>query len=195
MEKRELEHSYICRLFLEGVTIFFVLSTAVTLISAIYLCLQPESGIVLKDTGYSYRFELLVGYAQCGYEHLPLDVNIVSSKIFCISFLLLSLVTKDLPILVMLYYFRRILNTIRKSHSPFVPAITEDTKMIGKVLILVGIFGGVILQMGLGLIAYHVPYIENPLEFSWIFAGIIVLLAADILNWGCELQTFSDETL
>ena len=75
-------------------------------------------------------------------------------------------------------------------------SIDRDRKYVPFwLLVLTGVFGKWIFQMGMGLLVYHQPYFVNPLEFSWIFAGVIVLLTSDILRWGCELQEFSDETL
>ncbi len=194
-EKKDLSHSYICRLFLEGALLFWILRTAALLIAAGWLCFCPESAIELTDTGEAYRFELFCGYVQYGKENLPVGIEIVNNKTFCIAFLVLSVLTKELPVLAALGYLRKILNVIRDSHSPFVGQTAEYVGKIGKLLILTGIFGKLVLQMGLGLLAFHAPNMVNPLEFSWIFAGIIVLLIGDILRWGCELQEFSDETL
>ncbi len=194
-EKKGLSYSRICRLFLAGALLVWLIRVAVAAVTIIWLCGQPESAIQLTETENAYRFDMILGYAQCGWEHLPGGAEIVSSKRFCIVFVFFSSITRELPVLLLLGYLRRILNVIRDSHSPFVSQTAEYTGKIGWLLVLTGVFGKWIFQMGMGLLVYHQPYFVNPLEFSWIFAGVIVLLTSDILRWGCELQEFSDETL
>jgi hypothetical protein len=194
-KKKDLAHSRICRLLVTGALLFMILRFVLMLINVVGLCALPESEIELVDTGYSYRFEMALGYGQYRYDELMTGMELVSNKAFCIAFTLLSYLTKDLPFLIILLCLRRMLNGIRNSHSPFVPQSVIDTQLIGRLLLLTGFFGTGILQMGIGLLAFHRPYLMNPLEFSLIFAGVVVLLAGDILKQGCELQEFSDETL
>ena len=194
-EKKGLSYSRICRLFLAGALLVWLIRFAVAAVTIIWLCGQPESAIQLTETENAYRFDMILGYAQCGWEHLPGGAEIVSSKRFCIVFVFFSSITRELPVLLLLGYLRRILNVIRDSHSPFVSQTAEYTGKIGWLLGLTGVYGTSLNQRGQGLLGYHQPYFVNPLEFSWIFAGVIVLLTSDILRWGCELQEFSDETL
>ena len=194
-EKKDLPHSYICRLFLNGALLFWIVKMVILTVSIVQLCLRPESAIELIDTGYSYRFDAFVGYMQCRYELLPIGIEMVSKKAFCIAFILLSGMTKDLPILIILGYLRRIMSVIKNSHSPFVLKTVHYTGKIGNIMILMGIFGEIVFRTGMSLLACHVLCTVGQMEFSWIFAGIIVLFAKDILKWGCELQEFSDETL
>lgn len=193
--KRGLEHSGICRFFVEIATVYFALSTIISIITAIYMCFQPESSIILEDTGYSYRFDMLIGYAQLSCDNLPPGAVMAGAKVFCVSYILLSVVAKNLPVLLVLYHIIRILNTIKKSHSPFVPVIVENVKRVGYIMIVMGLCSKIVLQMGMGLVAFHMPYMNNPVVFSCLFAGVIVFLVGDIMEWGCELQEFSDETL
>lgn len=193
--KKDLRYSCICRLFIEGGFCFLLLRIIIAVIEVIRLCHMPEAGIELTDTGYSYRFELLLGYAQCGYENLPMGAEMAGRRIFCIAWVVLTTVTKQLPVLALLGYLYKIMNVIRDSHSPFVFQTVDCVRRIGRILLLTGIFGEAVLQMGMGLLVFHVPYLMNPLDISWIFAGVVVLLSGGILEWGCELQEFSDETL
>lgn len=191
----KLAHSRICNIFLIGAMIFYTIMIVLTVISALSYGLKAEGDIHVIDTGYSYRFDLLMGYANCDYENVPEGMRMLNEKTFCISFLLFTIISRDIPILIILNYFRKMLGIIKESHSPFVKEIVKCTKNIGMVLILMGLFGKLILQLGISMVAYHALNFVNPIEFSWIFAGIIVFLLSDVFSWGCELQQFSDETL
>lgn len=194
-EKKDLAHSRICRLLVNSALLFMLLKLAFMIINTVALCVLPESELELVDTGFSYRFEMLLGYAQYRYEQPFVGMEIVSNQTFAIAFIVLTALTRDLPILAVLVLLRRMMNVIQSSHSPFVSQNVIAAQNIGRILLLTGCFGKGLLQMGIGLLAFHRPYLMNPLEFSWIFAGVIVLLADDMLKWGCDLQAFSDETL
>ncbi len=194
-EKKKLRHSRLCRLLIACAFVFLALRISITVIEIMRLWGRPEAEVILIDTGYSYRFEMFAGYAQCSYLNIPAEARMVSRKTFCMAWLILSVMTEDLPVLAVLGYLRKIMKVIRESHSPFVPQTVSCTQKIGWLILLTGIFGEAVLQMGMGLLVYRVPYLMNPLNFFWIFAGAVVLLVGDILKWGCDLQKFSDETL
>jgi hypothetical protein len=45
-----------------GALLFMILRFMLMLINVVGLCALPESEIELVDTGYSYRFEMALGY-------------------------------------------------------------------------------------------------------------------------------------
>lgn len=184
-----------CRVLVWGAIIYFGFSVVMTLVNVVYLGLQPSSAIKIIDTGYSYRFDLVIGYAQCTYENLPVNVDMTGPKIFSVTFLIMVTLVKDIPYLIALNYARKILNTMKRAHSPFVPELADYMGKIGEILILLGLFSKLVLQVLMGAIAYHTLNFVNPTQFSWVFSGIVVLLISDIFRRGCELQEFSDETL
>lgn len=196
-EKWKLEHSYICKLFAEGATVVLAAAILYGLACILYIAVG-KSEMVFENTGYSYRADLMVGYMQCGFEYLPENGTLplaVSGKTFCITFLALLMVAKGVPLFFCMNCFRKTLKKIEHSYSPFLPEIAKEVKRIGKVFIKIGLFSNLVIQSGMSIINYHRWYVENPIEFTWIFAGVVVLLTGDIFSRGCELQQFSDETL
>lgn len=191
----ERSHFKWFQIFITVALLVWGVRTLMGIISLVHLSVQPESAIHLADTGHSYRFDLLTGYADCSYENLPADAEMVNGKVFCVTFSLLGTVAIHLPVLLLLIYIRKMLKVIRGSYTPLVIAVAEYTNKAGKVLVLMGFFSFTIMQMGMGLIVYQEPYLMNPIQFTWVFAGMILLLFGDIFLKGCALQQISDETL
>ena len=92
-------------------------------------------------------------------------------------------------------YGQKVLKVISRSHSPFLPEAAKLIKKMGGVMIFLGIGTLLIVQVGMNLINFHRLQFENPWEFSWLLAGVITLLLADIFARGCALQEEVDETI
>lgn len=170
-------------------------SILVLFLSLISICVHPASQTVVADTGAGLRFDLLIGYAQLSAQHLPADYAQVNGKLFAVSYLLLLLFVDKLPVLVIWRYANKMMKTLGKAHSPFVPEIADCVVWIGRVILAMGFFQKLVMQAGISLIVYHKLYFNNPIELVWVFVGLIILLIGDIFKRGCVLQQDADETL
>lgn len=175
--------------------IWLVESLLVLTISLISIYIHPAAQTVVTDTGAGLRFDLLIGYAQLSAQHLPVDYAQMDGKLFAISFLVLSLITDKLPLLAIWRYTYTMMKLIGKTHSPFVPKAADCMAWIGRIILCMGVLRNLLMQAGISLVVYHQLYLNNPIEFLWIFLGLIILLISDIFKRGCVLQQDADETL
>lgn len=175
--------------------IWLIGSLLVLIVSLISICIHPAAQTVVTDTGAGLKFNLLLGYAQLSAQHLPAGYAQVNGKLFAISFLLLSLITDKLPLFIVWRYTYKMMKILGKAHSPFVPETADCVAWIGRVILWMGLLRNLIMQAGISLSVYHQLYFNNPIEYVWIFAGLIILLISDIFRRGCVLQQDADETL
>lgn len=172
-------------------------SLLVCLASLISICIRPAVQPEIIRTASGLRFDLLTGYAQLRQETLPLttDVSSINGKLFAVTFLVLSLAAYHLPSFFIAWKGCRILHTLKHSHSPFVPEIAEHICWIGRISLFIGLFGKLIIQVGMSVVIDHRIHFDNPYEMPWLLAGVILLLVSDIFKKGCILQKEADETL
>lgn len=195
MNEREQLHFDGAQILLMFFLIGALAGLIVTVASLGAICIHPASEIVVSDTGSGLRFDLLAGYANLSAEYLPADYTVPDGKLFAVTYLLLDLITDQLPRLLILWLAGKMLNQIGKSHSPFIPEAADYVKWIGRIIMLMGLFRNLLMQAGISVIVYHQISLRNPIDFSWILVGLIVLLVGDIFKRGCVLQKDADEML
>lgn len=203
LEGKGESHYKVCRVLLSLFVIFFIGRIVLCMINTIYLGMQTASNIQVVDNGTGYRYDLLVGAAQCEYKYLPFgwssgDVGIVSGKAFAMSVLALQMLTVDIPLLVVLNAIGKFLKVIGKTHSPFVSEAVVHTDKAGMVLLRIGFLSELVITLGIGVFAYHTLNTGDLLRIinvPYVFAGMVLLLFGDIYRRGCALQQEADETL
>lgn len=191
------KHYRVCRLLFYCFFAFLLFRAAMGVAAVLWTAATPASQLELTDTGSAYRYTLFhTGiYSQLGYDSFPHDLPLEDPKLFCVALPLLTLVSEVLPMLALMECGRRLLRLLGKAPSPFVPEAAVWIRRMGCVLILMGLFGKLVLQAGMGAVAYHAFYAQNPVQFPPILAGCVLLLLSDIFRRGCQLQRDSDETL
>lgn len=167
---------------------------ALGLLCIIQTLIFPDA-VSLINTGYSYRFNMLLGYGQVNFENLPSIHTISDEHIFIMSVMISCILTKYLPIIIIMIYGGKILKIISNFYTPFNPDMPIYFRKIGIILILVGFFGKLITQLLLSLVNFHKVYFNNPTQLEWIFAGLLIFLLSDIFKQGVKLQQSEDETL
>ncbi|TCL53679.1 hypothetical protein EDD76_1283 [Kineothrix alysoides] len=166
----------------------------ISLFSMIQNLIFPGS-VSLINTGYSYRFGMLLGYGQISFENLPPIHTIQDEHIFIVTVIAVGILAVDLPFIAIMIYGRKILRTISNSYTPFHPDMPVYFRKIGIIFILVGFFGKLIIQLLPSLVNFHKVYFNNPTQFEWIFVGLLIILLSDIFKKGVKLQQSEDETL
>lgn len=199
-EKWEMPHYYICELFVKIAMACFIVQLLWLAAGIIYVGVHPVSDIDMTFiAGNELRINLPVGYVRLSAAYLPEgNMEIMNEKVLCLGVFIISIITKVIPMLLIMNYIRKMLKTISGSHSPFVKDVVEYIQKAGKLLVIVGVFSRSLLKVSVQLLACRqVDSLSLPgdLQVEWILAGVLVLLLGDIFRRGCELQKFSDETI
>ena len=118
-----------------------------------------------------------------------------SVQLLGIPLTILDILLEYLPKLLICVQFQKIFRKLKITSTPFFPEIIFYINRIAYSMLFLGIFSQFLLQMIVFRIAYQTFYFNNPLRFSWILAGCIALILANIFRHGCMLQKESDETL
>lgn len=195
LDEQGYSHHMLCKIFVYGASAVLILQVITSVIFMIHFALLSSSDIQIINNGSGYSFALPLGYARFSYEYLGRDITIQNTKLFCITYLIARTITTELPILIILNYFRKVLGFLKKGYSPFTLEIIRYIKKIGMGLIYMGCFSKLLLQIALNMAADGTMMFANPLQLSYIFAGFVVLLLGDIFRRGCTLQREYDETL
>lgn len=172
----------------------FILEVVIGIISIGQSLLSPDM-ISIMNTGYSYRYNMLIGYGEVKFEDMPFYHTIENNAIFVLSAGVSYIISNSIPFLAIMIYGRKILRIINNFYTPFSPDMPAYIRNIGIIFILMGFFGKLIRQLLLGFFNFHKLYFHNPLELQWIFIGLLIIVLSDIFRRGVELQRNEDETL
>lgn len=184
---------WLAKLFVYG---FMVYIAATIIWGAAFAVWALTSGkLEMADMGAAYQFRFLIGSINVLYEYIPGGEYIVSEKVLAVSFTAFVMLARYLPFLVLLNYIRKLLYICETSYSPFVAPAAVYVKRAGIWIIIMGVFSKAVIQFGTSLAACRQLYVDEPLDYTWIFAGIVLLIVSDIFERGCTLQQESDETL
>lgn len=188
-------HLHTTKIFFNLVLIVYLVQTIELLVNFIYFAAIPASSIHIVITDSKYSFNGLLGYMGLGFDTIYSNLPVENAQLFALSACILLFITEILPFILILYFGRKILKVITRSYTPFTAETANLIRRIGVILILKGALATLILQSGMNLINFKRVMFNNPLELSWLLAGTMTLMLADIFEKGCSLQQEVDETL
>lgn len=184
------------RIFLYFFMVLFIFQAGIGVANLVKVLSTKSEEIELEDTGYSYRFEGVIGYNQWTYLEQGTGGDLENPKACCVVFLVLALMTNNIPCLILLYYIHKILKRTESGRSPFVGEMVRDVNVVAGLLIGIGLCSRSVLALGMAVVSEKINVdLIDEMQFEWIFAGIIVFLFRDIFAHGCVLQQDVDETL
>lgn len=177
--------------------VLFVAKAAIDLVCLIYALVCAPGTLTAVDAGTGWRVEYPLGgfYLQVRRETIPFVTPVPDGKVLSLTAIVTWLLAEDLPWLAVILLMNRLLRLIGDGHSPFLPGVDGCIRMAGWIFLGKAVFGTLIRQVSLGLIAFGRFYVSNPLDPGGIFVGILLLFLADIFQKGRALQQESDETL
>ena len=182
-----------------GVKILLVLlslATAMTVFCFVYALLCKTGTLTAEDTGRAWTVTYPFGSVlQVSRESIPFAMPAPDGRTLALVSAGAGILTQNVPWLAIAGLMLRLLMRIRDGHSPFLPGTDGCIRAAGWVLLGKGIFGTLLWQVSVSLIAFQRLYFCNPFDLGEIFAGILLLFLADIFRKGCLLQQESDETL
>ena len=108
---------------------------------------------------------------------------------------LTGILTRTVPYLLIVCFLMRILRSIAKAHTPFLPKAANSIRYIGYCFLVMGLLGKLIYQSVISVAVFGELFFENPIQWKEVFFAVLLLLLADIYKRGCALQQESDETL
>ena len=123
------------------------------------------------------------------YQTLPDGVT------FLFVVTLTGILTRTGPYLLIVCFLMRILRSIAKAHTPFLPKAANSIRYIGYCFLVMGLLGKLIYQSVISVAVFGELFFENPIQWKEVFFAVLLLLLADIYKRGCALQQESDETL
>lgn len=184
----------LCRWIFSLYALYLFLMLAGSVCNLVFLCCVPADNISMTDTGNGVKIQLLFGFLRLSEGYLPPDYMNTSAQLLGIPMLLFDLLLKYLPQVLICVQLQNIFRKLKATVTPFFPEIVSYIRRISYTMLFLGFFSQFLLQMIVFFIAYRTVYFSNPLQFSWVLAGCITLLLADIFRRGCVLQKESDET-
>ena len=189
------KHHALCRWIFSLYALYLFFMIAGSVCNLVFLCGSPADSISLTDTGNGVKIQLLFGFLRLSEGYLPPDYMNTSAQLLGIPILLLDLLLEYIPQILICLKLRNIFRKLKTTETPFFPEIVSYISRIAYSMVFLGLFSQLLLQTTVFFIAYQTFYFSNPVRFSWVLAGCITLLLADIFRRGCVLQKESDETL
>ena len=163
----------------------------------IYFGIHPGEIRVL-DTGSAFQVTAPWGgvirmsyleFPRRFYQTLPDGVT------FLFVVTLTGILTRTVPYLLIVCFLMRILRSIAKAHTPFLPKAANSIRYIGYCFLVMGLLRKLIYQSVISVAVFGELFFENPIQWKEVFFAVLLLLLADIYKRGCALQQESDETL
>ncbi len=108
---------------------------------------------------------------------------------------LTGILTRTVPYLLIVCFLMRILRSIAKAHTPFLPKAADSIRYMGYCFLAMGLLGKLVYQVAVSTAVFGELFFENPIQWKEVFFAVLLLLLADIYKRGCALQQESDETL
>ena len=91
-----------------------------------------------------------------------------------------------------LFVLRRIFTDIIRSYTPFEKKHAVSMKQVAVLILAWGVIGNVFDGVGQATV-YETLMID--VNVTWLVLSIVIYCMAHIFDYGCQLQTLSDETL
>lgn len=167
------------------------------LLYSIWLIFLPASGF---DNAIKHINNEQFNSAYCisffPIKLLPVYIEIKSviyPKLFSIASNFTVLLGYGL-LMVIIYFIKEILNSIRYNHTPFTIVNANRLKYIGIFTILKTILPNTLafIYINKAITCGNCNFFTG---FSFIFIGMLVLVLSRIFKYGCQLQEDIDETL
>ena len=163
----------------------------------IYFGIHPGEIRVL-DTGSAFQVTApWGGVIRMSYLEFPgrFYQTLPDGVTFLFVVTLTGILTRTLPYLLIVCFLMRILRSIAKAHTPFLPKAADSIRYIGYCFLVMGLLGKLIYQSVISVAVFGELFFENPIQWKEVFFAVLLLLLADIYKRGCALQQESDETL
>lgn len=181
--------------FMNAVFNIGVILGVVWLLGSIALIFLPSSGF---DNAYnnidSENLSWLYHISFFSISSLPISIEKVfypKSLSIIANFTALS---KYGLLMMIIYYIKKILNSIQCSHTPFILDNADRLKYIGILTIIKSIVPNLVACLPVERVVKfnNCNFFKG---FSFIFVGVLMLIFAHIFRYGCQLQQDIDETL
>ena len=163
----------------------------------IYFGIHPGEIRVL-DTGSAFQVTApWGGVIRMSYLEFPgrFCQTLPDGVTFLFVVTLTGILTRTVPYLLIVCFLMRILRSIAKAHTPFLPKAANSIRYIGYCFLVMGLLGKLIYQSVISVAVFGELFFENPIQWKEVFFAVLLLLLADIYKRGCALQQESDETL
>lgn len=163
----------------------------------IYFGIHPEE-IQVVDTGSAFQVRApWGGVMRMSYLEFPgwFYQELPDGRTFLFTFVLAAILTRTLPYLLIVCFLMRILRSIAKAHTPFLPKAVDSILYMGYCFLAMGLLGKLIYQSVISTVVFGELFFDNPIQWKEVFFSVLLLLLADIYKRGCVLQQESDETL
>lgn len=198
MKKKE-SHSMIYMLSLIFLIIVLIIVSVKLLFQFdnILTLMDKNNEVLVEKIGDSYKIELSKGYLDINIQEYPsyFGLNKIDGKKMALVCISTDIFTSKIPYLLIIILLTVIVYKSMKYYSPFITEIMLYTKMIGIILLYIGIFQRLIDQTFLSKLIFSKLYFKNPIQWEYIITGFLLILLSDILKKGCKLQKEADETL
>ena len=163
----------------------------------IYFGIHPGEIRVL-DTGSAFQVTApWGGVIRMSYLEFPgrFYQELPDGFAFVLGFGLTATLTRTVPYLLIICFLMRILRSIAKAHTPFLPEAVDSIRYMGYCFLVMGLLGKLVYQAAVSLTVFGEMFFDNPVQWKEVFFAVLLLLLADIYKRGCALQQESDETL
>ena len=163
----------------------------------IYFGIHPGEIRVL-DTGSAFQVTApWGGVIRMSYLEFPgrFYQTLPDGGIFLFVVTLTGILTRTVPYLLIVCFLMRILRSIAKAHTPFLPKAADSIRYMGYCFLAMGLLGKLVYQVAVSTAVFGELFFENPIQWKEVFFAVLLLLLADIYKRGCALQQESDETL
>lgn len=163
----------------------------------IYFGMHPEE-IQVADTGSAFQVTApWGGVMRMDYLEFPgrFYQELPDGFAFVLGFGLTATLTRTVPYLLIICFLMRILRSIAKAHTPFLPEAVDSIRYMGYCFLVMGLLGKLVYQAAVSLTVFGEMFFDNPVQWKEVFFAVLLLLLADIYKRGCALQQESDETL
>ncbi|MDO5294097.1 MAG: DUF2975 domain-containing protein [bacterium] len=196
----EMKNSKIrCKGCLVLVYVFLALTLAsifVSFLNVIGAAVKSTNELNVKYEAGSWQYEeAFIGSSNISNSMVPYEKGEFSSRSFMIAMNIMKILAERLPVLLILIFLRQLLLVIRKDYTPFKENCVKWVRIIGIVMILQGVFGNLLIQAGISTVVFHSLVIYNPLNLTNVFVGMLILVLAEIFQYGSVLQEEQDTTL
>ena len=164
---------------------------------SIYFGIHPGE-IQVVDTGSAFQVTAPWGGAiRMSYLEFPgrFYQTLPDGVTFLFVVTLTGILTRTVPYLLIVCFLMRILRSIAKAHTPFLPKAADSIRYIGYCFLAMGLLGKLVYQVAVSTAVFGELFFENPIQWKEVFFAVLLLLLADIYKRGCALQQESDETL
>lgn len=176
--------------------VLYGLLMILTVINIIAVAVVSESKLAVTFANGEWRYDnALIGMGRISQDMLHPYADAYSARTFIMTHNVIGLLTHELPIFIILLLAWKILKQVTEDYTPFNETISKRLHMIGTIIILMGVFSRLIMQLGMSTIVLNRVYVMNPLQIGYVLIGLLVYILADIFSYGSWLQKEQDELI